>query len=183
MQDRIPKTFRYNEIPGNILDYETEYALALATSADFSMSDPISQLIDNRYKTREWLKNAYPHNTWQSKGECYISNDNHIFNLIVKARAWQKASYENVREALQSMREIALERNIVTIAMPRICCEYDGLDWNIIHDMIFEVFDGDEIEIKVVYEKEFIHGEIKDGELDKEMYRKCKDKELSGRYF
>ena len=110
---RIPGAFRYNETPNNLFVYEKEYALAHCISADFSLGIGIARSFNARYGTRADLKSIYGSNVlrfWQGHGFCLISNDGHVFNLVVKGYENQRATYETVREALVDMREAALKR-------------------------------------------------------------------------
>lgn len=186
---RIPGAFRYNETPNNLFVYEKEYALAHCISADFSLGIGIARSFNARYGTRADLKSIYGSNVlrfWQGHGFCLISNDGHVFNLVVKGYENQRATYETVREALVDMREAALKAGIKKIAMPRIGCGTEELDWNKVHDIIFEVFDPTDLEIRVAYLDEFISGKVLDPDVEKQAYGKDRqniDGNTSKKYF
>ena len=186
---RLPEAFRYNETPVNLFIYEEDYALAHCISADFTLGEGIARSFNARYGTRADLRSTYGDNVlrfWQGKGFCLLSNDGHVFNLVVKGYEHQRASYQTLREALIDMRETAKKIGVEKIAMPRLCCGHEGLDWNKVHDIIFEVFDPTALEIRVAYLDEFIKGRVIEPDLEKQNFgkdRKNIDGNLSRRYY
>lgn len=63
-----------------------------------------------------------------------------IYNLVTKARYFHKPTYENLRQSLQAMKEHAVKNQVKNIAMPKIGCGLDGLDWNTVSNLILNVF-------------------------------------------
>ena len=49
------------------------------------------------------------------------------------------------------MKEICLKENITKIAMPKIGCGLDQLNWNDVKRLLFETFENTDIEIFVCY--------------------------------
>lgn len=180
------KNFIYNETPGNLFDYENDYALVHCLGADFDCSFGIARVFDTRYSVRASLLKDYIENWWHGTGYCLISNNSNILNLVTKRTCYEKATLDNVRAALRTMKTKAEERGIWRVAMPRIATGYDGLSWQDVHDIIFEVFDGSDFEIRVVYLNEYLDGNIIDGDIEKANFgkdRKSIDGNTSHKYY
>jgi hypothetical protein len=72
-----------------------------------------------------------------------------VFNLVTKARSSGKPTYHSMSAALGRMKALALENNISRIAMPRIGCGLDRLDWARVRKMVKEEFRDTDIEILI----------------------------------
>ena len=91
------------------------------------------------------LREQYP-NGLGGVGCVLIDN---TFNLITKEKYWHKPTYLTLKRTLQDMREIVIERNIKYIAMPKIGCGLDKLQWTNVKGIINEVFGDLDIEILI----------------------------------
>lgn len=160
--------FKYNEVPGVLFDYDKEYALAQWISADFQYTSKLPQLMQARYDTFSELKSCYPNKFWPNFGYCLPTNNGHVFNLVVCANYWETPSYRSVREALQALVVAAEFRGVTKIALPQV----KGLDWQKVHDIIFDVCNVDWLEIKVVYDKEYINGNIVEPDVERIRFEK-----------
>ena len=160
--------FKYNEVPGVLFEYENDYALAQWVSADWRYQAGGVEIMQARYNTSNELKSFYPNKLWPNFGHCLPTNNGKVFNLVVCRNYWETPSYKSVREALQALVVAAETHGVTKIALPRI----KGLDWQKVHDIIFEVCNVDWLEIKVVYEEEFLKGTIVDSDIDKFNYGK-----------
>ena len=155
--------FSYNEIKGNLFDYEGSYALAQWISADFDCSRGIAALMESRSKVSRSLKEKYRPGIWLGRGYCRISNDGNVFNLITTAKYNETPTLERICEALKDMRKTAEKIGVSYIAMPRIT----GLDWQLVHDAIFDVFRNSDFNIRVVYDKEYLEVNFVDPDVEK----------------
>lgn len=63
-----------------------------------------------------------------------------IYNLVTKAKYSGFPTYECLRKSLEAMREHAVEHNVKEIAMPRIGCGLDKLEWNAVRTLLKNVF-------------------------------------------
>lgn len=171
-----------NETPGNLFDYEKDCALAISIGADFNFYGSLTKFFQARYGTRDELRQRFPQYQWNGKGYCLVTNNNHVFNLITKSRYFEKPTLANLREALVSMRDICLTRGITKIAMPR----YREIEWQEVKDIIVDVFMGFELDIRIVYLDEYIHGRIMNPDLEKQNFgkdRKSIDGNTSKKYY
>lgn len=149
-----------NEIAGNLFDYERERALVHCVDAGFTFKDGLNKFFQIRYSTRDELKQAFPHYHWTGHGDCLVSNNGKIFNLVTKNKYWDKGDLERMREALVLLREKCKELGVRKIAMPRLGCGFDGLYWSDVKNMIDEIFLGENFDIVIVYIHEAINGTI-----------------------
>ncbi|CAH1988941.1 unnamed protein product [Acanthoscelides obtectus] len=63
-----------------------------------------------------------------------------IFYLVTKEASHQKPNYEDVWSALCSLREVLLAEDLRKLAIPKLACGLDNLDWRIIRSMLEVVF-------------------------------------------
>jgi hypothetical protein len=122
------------------------YYLAHCISGDFALGAGIAVQFDNLYNMRQKLKTRYA----STEENCIILIDN-VFNIITKKRCFQKPTYDSLREALNDMREYIIDLEIEKIAMPQIGCGLDRLDWDIVKEIIYDVFEDVDVEILVCY--------------------------------
>ena len=74
-----------------------------------------------------------------------------IYNLVTKARYFDKPTYENLWQSLQAMKEHAVKNQVKNIAMPKIGCGLDRLEWNTVSNLIMNVFLDIPINIDVYF--------------------------------
>lgn len=126
------------------------YYLAHCISGDYALGAGIAKQFVDVYNMRYKLHSQYP----IPDGEKYahvgkaILVDN-VFNLVTKPRCFQKPTYETLYDALVDMRDYCEEYDIVKIAMPRIGCGLDRLEWDKVYDMLEDVFYTTDIEILI----------------------------------
>lgn len=124
------------------------YSLAHCISADFALGAGIAVEFDNRYNMRERLRDNHDI-TYFDTGFCIQIDE--VYNLITKAKAYQKPTYENLQEALEDLRNELEDNGVTKLAMPKIGCGLDRLEWNRVKEIIEEVFEDMDIEILICY--------------------------------
>ena len=72
-----------------------------------------------------------------------------IYYLITKPKYWNKPTYEDLERTLVEMRMHMTDHGLRKLAMPKIGCGLDGLQWEKVRGMIEKVFAGSGIEIRV----------------------------------
>lgn len=75
--------------------------------------------------------------------------DRFVYYLITKESYFNKPTYETLHLSLQSLRNHAKVNEVQQLAMPRIGCGLDGLQWPKVKDLIEEVFRDTEIQVNV----------------------------------
>ena len=122
------------------------YYFAHCISGDFALGAGIAVKFDELYNMRKKLKNTVDY----IPDNCAILIDN-VFNLVTKRKCYHKPTYASLRESLEDMIETIETLEIEKIAMPMIGCGLDKLDWDIVKEIIEDVFEDIDIEILVCY--------------------------------
>lgn len=122
------------------------YYFAHCISGDFALGAGIAVKFDELYNMRKKLRNIYDSTT----DNCAVLVDN-VFNLVTKKRAFHKPTYDSLREALVDMADQVMELEIEKVAIPLLGCGLDKLSWDIVKEMIEEVFENIDVEILVCY--------------------------------
>lgn len=73
-----------------------------------------------------------------------------IFYLITKQLYYEKPTYESLAQSLRDMKVLIDKLNIHKLAMPRIGCGLDRLDWDQVKPIILDIFKESKIEM-IVY--------------------------------
>lgn len=137
----------YREEKGDLFNVNHKYYLVHCISGDFKLGAGIAVKFDIKYDMKYKLKKLYPSGV---DGTTCILIDN-VLNLITKEKYWHKPTYTTLRKSLEIMKEIIIKNNIKYIAMPKIGCGLDKLEWNRVKDIIQEIFKEIDIEILICY--------------------------------
>jgi len=122
------------------------YYFAHCISGDFALGAGIAVKFNELYNMRKKLKNTVDY----IPDNCAILIDN-VFNLVTKRKCYHKPTYASLKESLEDMIETIETLEIEKIAMPMIGCGLDKLDWDIVKEIIEDVFEDIDIEILVCY--------------------------------
>ena len=122
------------------------YYLAHCISADFALGAGIEKIFDEVYNMRVKLIKEYEE--YEYCGGDSIPVDN-VFNLVTKKKCYHKPTYDSVREALECMREQMDMLYVTKLAMPKIASGLDRLNWDVVYDIICEVFEDTDVEILI----------------------------------
>lgn len=122
------------------------YYLAHCISADFALGAGIAKTFDEVYNMRFKLFKNYDNYEYEGGDALPIDN---VFNLVTKPKCYHKPRYEALREALEVMKEIMVNLDINKLAMPKIGCGLDRLQWDDVYDIICEVFEDTDVEILI----------------------------------
>lgn len=134
------------------------YCLAHCISADFGMFGGVVVGFNKNYNMKNRLVKTYGSGvkTFEKigpfilpepsslEGDCFP-----IFNLITKRKVQDKPTYQDLRKTLDMVKKYMLSMGCTKLAIPKIGCGIDGLDWRIVSDMIQEVFEDTKIEVLV----------------------------------
>ncbi len=74
-----------------------------------------------------------------------------IYNLVTKEKYSDLPDYETLRLSLEEMKMHAVRNKVREIAMPKIGCGLDGLQWNAVRTLVKNVFLRENISIKVYF--------------------------------
>ena len=141
----------YHEEIKNLMLVPQGYWIAHCISGDFALGAGVAKQIDLTFNMRDmlnrlWGKNSPMNGQWSVP--CCLPCGN-VFNLVTKERYFHKPTLNTLRTALEEMRDYAVQMGVTKIAMPKIGCGLDRLDWDDVSAMIQEVFEETDIEILV----------------------------------
>ena len=122
------------------------YYLAHCISADFALGAGIAKKFDEVYNMRFKLFREYDMYAYEGGDALLIDN---VYNLVTKKKCYQKPTYESVREALETMKDLMDFNSTTKLAMPKIASGLDRLNWDEVYDIICEVFEDTDVEILI----------------------------------
>lgn len=130
-----------------------EFLFVHCISLDFALGKGIAKQIDIRYNMKQKLyeikkQNPNYFNNFQY-GFCVVKDN--IANLITKEKYWGKPTMKTMEESLISLKKYVISKNIKKIAMPKIGCGLDRLDWNNVENLIKELFFDLDVHIIICY--------------------------------
>lgn len=137
------------------------YCLAHCISSDFVLGAGIAVVFANKWNMREVLKKEYGDQTKEfdlfPSGKVFpvpvtdFNKDTIVYNLVTKRYCYQKPRYPSVAITLKLMRDDMLKKGLTRVAMPKIGCGIDGLEWRAVKDIIRASFQNINIEVRVCY--------------------------------
>lgn len=151
---------KYTEIQKDLFEMPANYTFMQCISADFVMAAGIAVLFNQYYDIKNRLINAYGNGEkmWNdpSHYELYTYNgfciyEKPVLNLITKEYGNEMPTYKNLAAALLHAKSIILQNSITRIAMPKIGCGIDGLEWERVSDIIKSIYEDLDVEIVVCY--------------------------------
>lgn len=122
------------------------YYLAHCISADFALGAGIAKKFDEVYNMRFKLFREYDMYAYEGGDALLIDN---VYNLVTKKKCYHKPTYESVREALETMKDLMDFNSTTKLAMPKIASGLDRLNWDEVYDIICEVFEDTDVEILI----------------------------------
>ena len=126
------------------------YYLAHCISGDYALGAGIAKRFNSVYNMRYKLFRDYAipeGEKFANVGRALLVDN--VFNLVTKGRYFHKPTYDDLYDALVDMREHCDNFDIDKIAMPRIGCGLDRLNWDSVKDIIEDVFGDMDITILV----------------------------------
>ena len=139
---------KYSERRQDLFQVDPSYHLAHCIAADLRMGAGIAVAMQNAFGLRRLiLQSAIASGREIKCPDCILTG--RVFNLITKARSSGKPTYRLLGAALRRMKTLALENGVTRIAMPKIGCGLDRLDWRKVRDLVQEKFGDTDIEILV----------------------------------
>lgn len=142
----------YKEEKKNLFEVDERYSLAHCISLDCEMGKGIAVEFDKRFKgMKSFLKIRIDnHDTsYPITIPCFIDKKLRVFNLITKKNYWNKPTYQTITECIGQMAEQCERHNIKYLAIPKIGCGLDRLQWGKVKEIIHEKFKDLDIEVLV----------------------------------
>lgn len=123
------------------------YYLAHCITGDFSLGVGIAKRFDDTYNMKKKLEYLYDCDISNLVGYAFLVDN--VFNLVLKRDITKKPKYKKLKKCLLDMKEQMGYRMITKLAIPKLGCGHEGLDWQKVRDIIEEVFEDTDIEILV----------------------------------
>lgn len=130
-----------------------DYYLCHCVSSDFALGAGIARKFAERGVRDALIKRAaiMKGETWFGIGYCIptaLPEPHGAFNLVTKERYWHKPTLISMKQALLDMRE-RIPYPDDKIAMPKIGCGLDRLNWVDVERLIRSIFADTDVEILV----------------------------------
>jgi hypothetical protein len=122
------------------------YSLAHCVSEDLKMSKGIAVTFKEKYAQIENLRSQRPE---VGKVLQIIGDGRPVFYLVTKKSFYQKTTYEDLWNTLIQLRDQMLTQDLRQLAIPKIACGLDQLNWRVVRSMLEEVFRSTGIDILV----------------------------------
>lgn len=140
----------YHEEKMNLLEVPQGWWIAHCISSDFTLGAGVAKQINEAFHMREMLKENWGDDPELLEENCCLPCGN-VLNLVTKRKYWQKPTMDSLREALEDMKLLMENEHIHKVAMPKIGCGLDRLNWDDVAPMIQDIFQDTDIEIMVCY--------------------------------
>ena len=142
-EDKNEKADEYTEgivtavdIHKDLLDFPCYYHIAHCIPADLTFWGETAKRINEKWdmqsKIEDYIIDSY------FTGETILIEN--VFNLLANERKFAKVSFDNLKECVTDMAYACISFNIKYLAMPRIGCGHNDLDWEKVRPMIIDTF-------------------------------------------
>lgn len=145
---------QYKEIEQSLFECDkNDYLYAHCISLDLALGAGIAKQINYRYNMRSHLltfKKQYP-SYFENFAYGFCITIDGIANLITKNKCYEKPTMKTLEESLISLKKYVVKNNIKKLAMPKIGCGLDRLNWDEVSFLIKNIFNDLDIEIIICY--------------------------------
>lgn len=132
------------ELEINIMGVPQGYYLAQGISRDLNFKVGLPAVFEKQYNMAAKLKHNY---TDIELGKALLVDN--VFNLVAKDSSYDFPDRDMLMDAIINMRD-QMETNMITkLAIPKICCGRNGLDWDDVKSMFEFIFDDSDVQILV----------------------------------
>ena len=115
------------EVSGDL--FSSKESLAHCVSEDFVMGKGIAKEFLERFGHQQEL---LAQNRKVGEVAVLVLKDRYIFYLVTKKYYYGKPTYSSLESCLKELGVLCKRFNIKTIAIPRIGCGLDRLEWNVV---------------------------------------------------
>ena len=136
---------KIKELEINIMAVPQGYYLAQGISRDLNFKVGLPALFEKTYNLKEKLAANYDEEI--EIGEVYLVDN--VYSLVVKDSSYDKPDRDVLMDALVELRDQMEEDMVTKLAIPKLCCGRNGLEWDDVKAMISFVFGDSDIQILV----------------------------------
>lgn len=139
------KGFVFDEKKGDLFQLSgAGDCLAHCVSTDLRMGKGIATIFKSRFGGINELRNQKV----LVGGVAVLKREGRfIYYLVTKEKYYDKPTYETLKSSLTAMRDHCTGHNIKTLAIPRLGCGLDRLDWSVVRKDIADIFQDTDIAI------------------------------------
>ncbi|XP_045482836.1 uncharacterized protein LOC123686668 [Harmonia axyridis] len=123
-----------------------DYSLAHCVAQDLRMSRGIAVVFRKKFGRVSELVRQKPQ---LGKALKLFDRQRFLFYLITKELSHKKPSYQELWRTLLSLREEIMKHNVKKLAIPKLGCSLDQLNWRIVRNMLEFIFQGTGLQILV----------------------------------
>ncbi|XP_049766803.1 GATA zinc finger domain-containing protein 14-like isoform X3 [Schistocerca cancellata] len=145
------------EIYGDLFNAPADYSLAHCVAEDMRMGSGIAVTFRQMFRRVEELLDQRKR---QGQVAVLELDGRFIYYLVTKPESNGKPTMETLERSLVAMRQHVIENNVKNLAMPRIGCGLDRLEWRRVKPLIESIFTGTGAQI-TVYNYNEGHGKHK----------------------
>ncbi len=131
---------KITELDINILAVPQGYYLAHGISRDMNFKVGLPAQFDRQYNLKEKLQRFEDE---IELGVSYLTDN--VFSLVVKDSSYDFPDRDMLLEAIIDMRDSMEQLMATKLAIPKICCGRNGLDWEEVKamfELVFADFEG-----------------------------------------
>ncbi|KAI4471144.1 hypothetical protein MML48_1g08476 [Holotrichia oblita] len=135
-----------HEVEGDLFSAGTDYSLGHCVAEDMKMGSGIAVSFRRDFKRVDELLGQR-----KTQGNVAILEDQgrYIYYLVTKRESSKKPTYQTLWLSLQKMKDHIIANSVKKLALPRIGCGLDSLEWNEVKAMLEYTFGDVDIEIKI----------------------------------
>ena len=161
----------YKEEVRDLFTVPQGYMLAHCISKDLAMAAGIATKFNEIYDMRNRIKDKYT--DFEIEVGLALCVDN-VYNLITKEKGYETPLYDDLQNCLHDMKCDMEQEGRTKLAIPKIGCGLDKLNWEKVKELIIEEFRNTDIEVLVCLNPEEykIETEI-NYDYNKEEYEDC----------
>ena len=138
----------YLSSPTDIL--QSPHSFSHCISTHLVMAKRLALQVKNWYPAApSAIKLRYPPNIGSILISFEPQFERYVFSLVAKNRFDTKPTYESVLVSLYQLREIVIDAGTQQLSLPKLASGHDNLDFNIIFELICQVFDSLSITIYI----------------------------------
>jgi len=131
--------FTLEEKVGDLfVDADQSASLAHCVSQCLSMSKGIAVEFKKRFSKVVELKAQ--NKVVGDMAVLSIKDGRYIYYLVTKSKYWGKPTYATLEKSLREMHQHIIDHKVPILAMPKIGCGLDRLDWDRVKQMLHEIF-------------------------------------------
>lgn len=140
---------------GDLFKLDNEkYVYAHCISLDCNMGKGIAKTFDKKFNgMKSFLINKINGENYDYPKTipCFSNGKLRVFNLITKEKYWNKPTYSSLESCIRQMAEFCARHDVKYLAIPKLGCGLDRLQWGKVQEIIYKYFYDLDITIEVRY--------------------------------